>query len=50
MWLGSMKNSPRKFMQILKIIWNPPKLKVLGIWLTNDLKECTQLNYSEKNL
>jgi hypothetical protein len=48
MWLGSMKNSPRKFMQNLKIIWNPPKLKVLGIWLTNDLKECTQLNYSEK--
>jgi len=27
--------------------WNPPKFKILGIWFTNDLKECEVLNFSE---
>ena len=26
--------------------WNPPKFKILGIWFTNDLKECEVLNFS----
>ena len=28
--------------------WNPPKFKILGIWFTNDLKECEVLNFSDK--
>jgi exonuclease III len=48
MWLGSKKNSPVKFMEHLNIIWNPPKTKILGIWFTNTLNDCIQLNYSEK--
>ena len=48
MWLGSMKNSPKKYMEHLGILWNPPKIKVLGVWLTNTLKEGTELNYREK--
>jgi hypothetical protein len=48
MWLGSTKNSTVTFMQNLKIIWNPIKMKVLGIWITNTLKECSKLNYDEK--
>ena len=48
MWLGCMKNSPLKYMEHLGIIWNPPKIKILGIWLRNTLKECTQLNYTEQ--
>ena len=47
-WLGSTKNSKVRFMDHLPIEWNPPKFKVLGIWLTNDLKQCSNLNYREK--
>ena len=32
----------------LQMEWNPPKFKILGIWFTNDLKECEVLNFSEK--
>ena len=34
----------------LQMEWNPPKFKILGIWFTNDLKECEVLNFSEKFL
>ena len=27
--------------------WNPQKLQILGIWLTNDLKDCEVLNFCE---
>ena len=30
--------------------WNPPKFKILGIWFTNNLKECELLNFREKFL
>ena len=31
----------------LHIEWNPPKFKILGIWFTNDLKECEILNFRD---
>ena len=31
----------------LQMEWNPPKFKILGIWFTNDLKECEVLNFSD---
>ena len=30
--------------------WNPPKFKILGVWFTNDLQNCENLNYTEKFL
>ena len=47
-WLGSDKNSVVRFMNHLDIDWNPPKFKILGIWFTNDLKNCYDINYQEK--
>ena len=47
-WLGSRKNSPQKYMEHLGLEWNPPKFKVLGIWFTNDLQNCANINYNEK--
>ena len=34
----------------LQMEWNPPKFKILGIWFTNDLKECEVLNFNDKFL
>ena len=31
----------------LHMDWNPPKFKILGVWSTNDLKECEKLNFRE---
>ena len=28
--------------------WNPCKFKILGIWFTNDLKNCELLNFKEE--
>ena len=28
--------------------WNPPTFKILGIWFTNNLENCENLNYSQK--
>ena len=47
-WLGNKRNSPVKYMPHLQMEWNPPKFKTLGIWFTNDLKECEVLNFSDK--
>jgi hypothetical protein len=47
-WLGSRKNSPVKYMAHLGMEWNPPKFKVLGVWFTNNIKNCENINYSEK--
>ena len=44
------RNSPIKYMPNLHMDWNPPKFKILGIWFTNNLKECEQLNFREKFL
>jgi hypothetical protein len=49
-WLGCKKNSPVKHMPHLQMIWNPDKFKILGIWLTCDLKECVKINFDEKFL
>ena len=46
-WLGNKRNSLVKYMPYLQMEWNPPKFKILGIWFTNDLKECEVLNFSE---
>lgn len=32
----------------MKMIWNPPKFKILAIWFTQDLKDCESINYDEK--
>lgn len=47
-WLGSRRNSLMRYMPHLQMDWNPPKFKILGIWFTNDLKECEKLNFNEK--
>ena len=47
-WLGSKRNSVVKYMQHLIMEWNPPKFKVPGIWFTNDLDNCENINYPEK--
>ena len=45
-WLGTKRNSVVKYMQHLGMEWNPPKLKVLGIWFVNDLDNREKSNYS----
>ena len=47
-WLGNRKNSPIRYMPHLYMEWNPPKFKILGIWFTNDLKDCEVVNFREK--
>ena len=34
-------------MPLLHMEWNPSKFKILGIWFTNDLKNCELLNFKE---
>ena len=46
-WLGNKRNSLVKYKPHLQMEWNPPKFKILGIWFTNDLKECEVLNFSD---
>jgi len=47
-WLGNRRNSHIKYMQHLNMEWDPHKFKILGIWFTNDLKDCTENNVKEK--
>ncbi|WP_419609554.1 reverse transcriptase family protein [Thiolapillus sp.] len=47
-WLGSRQNCPIKYMPHLHMEWNPCKFKILGIWFTNDLKNCELLNFKDK--
>ena len=49
-WLSNKQSSPVKYMPHLQMEWNPPKFKILGIWFTNNLKECEVLNFSDKCL
>ena len=46
-WLGSKKYSKVKYMPHLKMVWNPITFKILGIWFTQDLKECAAINYNK---
>ena len=32
----------------LNMEWNPSKFKILGIWFTNDMKQCEVINFQEK--
>ena len=32
----------------LKIVWNPNQFKILGVWFTQDLKDCEKNNYNEQ--
>ena len=32
----------------LRMDWNPERLKILGIWFTNDQNNCESINYQEK--
>lgn len=47
-WLGSKKSSKIKYMQHLNINWNPQLFKILGVWFTQDVKDCEKINYEEK--
>ncbi|WP_419635460.1 reverse transcriptase domain-containing protein, partial [Thiolapillus sp.] len=47
-WLGSRQNSPIRYMPHLNMEWNPSKFKILGIWFTNDMKQCEVINFQEK--
>ena len=31
----------------LKMVWNPAMFKILGIWFTQDLKECAAIYYNK---
>ena len=43
---GEKKYSRVKYMPHLKTVWNPTMFKILGIWFTQDLKECAAINYN----
>ena len=45
-WLGSKRQSLTKYRPHIKIDWNPPKFKILGVWLTADLTDCEEINYN----
>ena len=45
-WLGSKRQSLTKYLPHIKIDWNPPKFKILGVWLTADLTDCEEINYN----
>ena len=47
-WLGCKKHSEVRFLPHLKMDWNPPKFKILGVWFTADLIGCEQINYDNK--
>ena len=47
-WLGSKQNSPTQYMLHLQMNWNPEKLKIVGIWFTNNLDNCIMENFNEK--
>ena len=45
--LGSTKYSRVKYMPHLKMVQIPTVFKILGIWFTQDLKECAAINYNK---
>ena len=49
-WLGNKKNSRTVYMPHLQMDWNPKTFKILGIWFTNDLKDCIKINFDGKFL
>ena len=49
-WLGSDKNSQVRYMPHLNIVWNPDRFKILGVWFTQNLEDCVNINYDENFL
>ena len=49
-WLGSLKNSDARWLPHLKMTWNPPKFKILGLWFTNNFEEMEKINTRDKYL
>ena len=47
-WIGSLKNSPVRYLQNIKFKWNPSSSKALGIIFSTDLAEIIKLNYNSK--
>ena len=43
-WLGNKRNSPVKLMPNLQMEWNPASFTIIGIWFTNSLKDCEEIN------
>eukprot|EP00745_Piridium_sociabile_P025229 TRINITY_DN39931_c0_g1_i3.p1 TRINITY_DN39931_c0_g1~~TRINITY_DN39931_c0_g1_i3.p1 ORF type:complete len:158 (+),score=4.15 TRINITY_DN39931_c0_g1_i3:61-474(+) len=47
-WSVSKKRSHNIYYPYSKMIWNPSKFKILGIWFTQDLADCKAINYSDR--
>ena len=47
-WLGSKINSPVRYMLHMHMEWNSQIFKILGIWLTNDLRDCEVINFHDR--
>ena len=47
-WLGSMKNSPRRLCQNFNLNWDQGYFTVLGIKFSTNLQEITDINYNTK--
>lgn len=47
-WLGSKRNSNVKYLKTIKMTWNPPQFKLLGLWFTNDLTQMAEMNITDK--
>lgn len=46
-WLGSKAKSETKWLPHLDICPNPDKIKILGIWFTNNLEHVENLNLNK---
>ena len=47
-WIGSMKNSTIKYLENVKLKWNPESFKVLGVIFSTNIENIVQLNYNNK--
>ena len=47
-WIGSKRNSQTRWLSHLDMTWNPDKIKILGLWFTNDLKDMGEMNLNDK--
>ena len=47
-WIGSCRNSSVRYLQNLKLKWNPRYFKALGIIFNTNIGEMTRLNFNPK--